>query len=201
MKTLLSAIASENKKLIRLYVLWGTLALYLLVCAIRAGEADWNTYLGNVVFMFSSVLGLVGFAVLTGWAFGREYADRTLKDLLALPVSRGKVVAAKVTSCLGWCLILAQISFLFPLFIGLIVGIPNFSKTLAPALFHSVTDCYCDKFTVMQTRCVLGQLIAGVSGADHVCIRDVDGRLNCWINPIKSLFALGHTGSSACGKQ
>lgn len=79
MKTLLSVIAVENKKLVRSYVLWGTLALYLFVCAIRAGEGDWNTYLGNVVIMFSSVLGLVGFAVLTSWAFGREYADRTLR--------------------------------------------------------------------------------------------------------------------------
>lgn len=130
MKTLLSVIAVENKKLVRSYVLWGTLALYLFVCAIRAGEGDWNTYLGNVVFMFSSVLGLVGFAVLTSWAFGREYADRTLKDLLALPMSRGKVVAAKVASSFVWCLILTEITFLFSLFIGLMAGIPNFSKTM-----------------------------------------------------------------------
>ncbi|WP_068505042.1 ABC transporter permease [Paenibacillus kribbensis] len=131
MKTLFSVIAVESKKLTRSYVIWGTLALCLFVCAIRAGGADWNTYLGNVVYMFATVLGLVGFAVLTSWSFGREYTDRTFKDLLALPVSRGTVVAAKTAACLAWCLILAGITFVFSLLVGFIVGIPGFSETLA----------------------------------------------------------------------
>ncbi|MHA6532636.1 ABC transporter permease [Paenibacillus sp. BAC0078] len=130
MRELFTVMMVENKKLYRSYVLWGSLAFYIFVCVIRAGDADWNTYLGNVVFMFASVLGIVGFAVLTSWSFGREYTDRTLKDLLALPVSRGKVIAAKTLISLAWCLIMAEAAFLFSLLIGSLTGLSGFSESL-----------------------------------------------------------------------
>ncbi|MBU5671079.1 ABC transporter permease [Paenibacillus brevis] len=130
MRSLLSMIAIESKKLSRSYVVWGMLALYLFICAIRVGEGDWSTYLGNVLFMFASVLGLVGYAALTSWTYGREYNDRTFKDLLALPVSRGKIVAGKAIASLAWCLLLTGTAFAFSLLIGMLAGISGLTGEL-----------------------------------------------------------------------
>ncbi|MGP0587464.1 ABC transporter permease [Paenibacillus timonensis] len=127
MRSLLAAIRTENTKLYRSYVLWGTLVFFLFVTAIRVGEGDWSAYLGNVVFMFASVFGIVGFGVIAGWTFGREYADRTMKDLLALPVSRGKIVAAKSISAIIGCLVVVLITVSFALLLGFVVGVPGFS--------------------------------------------------------------------------
>lgn len=127
MKSLLTAIRTENIKLFRSYVLWGTLVFFLFVTTIRVGEGDWATYLGNVAFMFASVFGIVGFGAVAGWTFGREYTDRTMKDLLALPVSRGKIVAAKSASAIAGCLMIVMITFAFALLLGFIVGVPGFS--------------------------------------------------------------------------
>ncbi|WP_235201635.1 ABC transporter permease [Paenibacillus sp. FSL H8-0457] len=39
---------------------------------------------------------------MTSWTFGREYSDRTLKDLLVLPISRGKIAIAKYVAIIFW---------------------------------------------------------------------------------------------------
>ena len=51
--------------------------------------------------------GLFVFGLVFIWVFGREFADRTVKDLLALPVPRAAIVAAKFTVATAWCLLLA----------------------------------------------------------------------------------------------
>jgi ABC-type transport system involved in multi-copper enzyme maturation permease subunit len=38
---------------------------------------------------------VIGFAFVTSWVFGREYSDRTVKDLLALPAPRSSIVLSK----------------------------------------------------------------------------------------------------------
>jgi len=73
----------------------------------------------------------MGFGLMTSWTFGREYADRTQKDLLALPVSRSSIVIAKYLSIALWCLIITLFSFGFTLLLGFIAGIPAFSATTA----------------------------------------------------------------------
>src|SRR5262245_40526324 len=51
--------------------------------------------------------GLFVFGLVFVWVFGREFADRTVKDLLALPVPRIAIVAAKFTVATACCLALA----------------------------------------------------------------------------------------------
>jgi len=51
--------------------------------------------------------GLMIFAFCGAWVFGREFADGTVRYLLALPISRGRVVAAKLWLLLIWCAALA----------------------------------------------------------------------------------------------
>lgn len=59
------------------------------------GTADWPTYLG----LLAQTIALGGwllFSILTAWMFGREFADRTARTLLAVPTSRGATVVAKL---------------------------------------------------------------------------------------------------------
>lgn len=49
-----------------------------------------------------SVGGLLGFGVVIGWVFGREFSDGTIVGLCASPVSRIAIAAAKLSILLGW---------------------------------------------------------------------------------------------------
>ena len=51
------------------------------------GSADWPSFLN---FLSQGVCGveIVVFGFIFSWLFGREYSDRTVKDLLALPMPR-----------------------------------------------------------------------------------------------------------------
>ncbi|ASA21682.1 ABC transporter permease [Paenibacillus donghaensis] len=135
MKSFLAAFSVESYKLRRSYVLWATLLFIMFVTSLRSVEPDWTSYLGEVTFLFASVFGIMAFGVVMSWVFGREYADRTFKDLLALPVSRSKIVMAKYMSVVLWCLIITLISFGFAIVLGLIVGIPGFSAAIAQHYF------------------------------------------------------------------
>jgi ABC-2 type transport system permease protein len=62
---------------------------------LMGGSADWPSYLG----IASLIIGMVGifmFGLLQSWVFGREFTDRTLKDMLAVPVARATLVQAKL---------------------------------------------------------------------------------------------------------
>ena len=47
-----------------------------------AGAADWPTYL-ELLAQALAVGGIILFGFIGSWVFGREYADHTVKDLLA----------------------------------------------------------------------------------------------------------------------
>jgi ABC-2 type transport system permease protein len=81
------------------------------------GSADWPTYFG-LLAQATAVGGVAVFALVFVWMFGREFADRTLKDLLALPTSRVTVVAAKFAVASVWCLALCAQTYALGLAIG-----------------------------------------------------------------------------------
>ncbi len=130
MKSFLAAFRVESYKLRRSYVLWATLLFIMFVTSLRSVEPDWTSFLGEVTFLFASVFGIMAFGVVMSWVFGREYADRTFKDLLALPISRSKIVMAKYMAVVLWCLIITIISFGFALALGFVVGLPGFSVAI-----------------------------------------------------------------------
>ena len=87
------------------------------------GVADWPTYLG-FLSLGSAAAGIILFSLIGSWVFGREYADRTVKDLLALPTPRSAIVLAKFILVGGWSGVLIVMIYLVALVVGTAVGLP-----------------------------------------------------------------------------
>ena len=90
---------------------------------IAAGTADWPAYLGFLA-QATAVGGLILFSFIASWVFGREYADRTINDLLALPTARRVVVLAKLVIIALWCGALTAYTFLLALVLGRAIDLP-----------------------------------------------------------------------------
>jgi ABC-2 type transport system permease protein len=94
-----------------------------------AGAADWTTFF-SILAQAVAVGGGILFAVITAWVFGREFSDRTAKELLALPTSREAIVAAKFIVTSAWTFLLTIFIFLLGLVVGRLVVIPGWSQQL-----------------------------------------------------------------------
>lgn len=94
-----------------------------------AGVADWPTFFG-ILAQAVAVGGAILFAIVTAWVFGREFSDRTAKELLALPTSREAIVAAKFVVIVVWTFALTVLIFLIGLVVGNLVVIPGWSEEL-----------------------------------------------------------------------
>jgi len=158
MKGLSAAIWVESLKVHRSAILWITLAVFAFI-AIMTGlfvylarhpelignsailsvktsvlsVADWPAYFILLQQMVAA-LGMIGFGFVFSWVYGREYSDRTIKDLLALPVPRSTIVIAKLIIASIWCILLTIILFVFGVISGKIVGMTGWSESL---LWHS----------------------------------------------------------------
>jgi ABC-2 type transport system permease protein len=106
--------------------------------ASRLGSADWPNYLGLLVQTILA-LGPIGYGIVTSWVFGREYSDRVIKDLLALPVPRSSIVAAKFIVVIIWNILLTLTLFILAVVTGWIVNIPGWSSALAGHAFLTFT--------------------------------------------------------------
>jgi len=99
----------------------GTKASMLRLCS-----ADWQAYWGFLTQGMAGI-GLIGFGFVTSWVFGREFAERTVKDILALPVSRSFIVLSKFIVIAIWSALLSVIYFISGLVFGQIIGISGWS--------------------------------------------------------------------------
>lgn len=104
---------------------------------LTAGTADWPTYL-DLLGQAVAVGGAVLFAFLTAWVFGREFADKTVRGLLANPTSRTTIVFAKaivVAICAGlttiWVVAVGLV-------VGIVVDIPGWSASDGPATVAAI---------------------------------------------------------------
>ncbi len=93
---------------------------------LTAGGADWATYIG-LLAQAVAVGGLALYGLVAIWVFGREYSDRTITDLLALPTSRTSIVTAKFLVTVGWCVGLAALIAVLGLVVGMVVGLTGWS--------------------------------------------------------------------------
>ena len=93
---------------------------------LTAGTADWPTFL-NLIGQAVAIGGAILFAFLTAWVFGREFADRTVRGLLAITTSRRTIVVAKWVVIATWGLAISAWVIALGLGIGALVGLPGWS--------------------------------------------------------------------------
>ena len=154
MTGILTAIWAENLKVRKSKMLWLSIIAALFMAAMMgflmfiaknpelAGKmgllgtkssimqnADWPAYIGLLAQVISA-LGLIGFGFLASWIFGREYSDRTVKDLLALPLPRSYIVISKFIVMAVWGMLLSLILLTAALVIGWLVGLTGGSNDI-----------------------------------------------------------------------
>ena len=112
----------KHPELIKKLGLIGTKASML-----NLGESDWQNYFGLLIEILAGV-GLIGFGFVTAWVFGREYSDRTLKDILALPVSRSSIVISKLIVIVVWSLLLSAVFLVSSILFGRMAGLSQWSS-------------------------------------------------------------------------
>ena len=95
-----------------------------------AGAVDWPTFLG-LVGQTMGAMGAIAFAVLAAWVFGREFADRTCRIMLATPTRRSATVVAKMGVTAMWCLLLAAWMLAAAFAVGAVVGMPGLTWPVA----------------------------------------------------------------------
>lgn len=89
---------------------------------LAAGTASWPYFL-SILGQAIAVGGLLLFGLVESWVFGREFADGTLKDLLAVPVARAHLLLAKFLVVVLWSLLLAALLSLAGLLLGAAIGL------------------------------------------------------------------------------
>ena len=94
---------------------------------LMAGTADWPTFL-SMLGQALTVGGAILFAFLTAWVFGREFADRTVRGLLAVQTRRRAIVIGKAIVIAAWSAAIALWVIALGLAIGAIVGLPGWSQ-------------------------------------------------------------------------
>lgn len=132
----MSTLGVEIYKLRRSLVPWLTLLFLIFMMVQEVGKPDWQAYLQGATYKFVT-LGSVGFGFLTSWLYGREYSDRTLKDLLSLPVSRTNLVLAKYATMIAACFTITIAVFICALGVGAIAQLPHFSWQLIGEAFEA----------------------------------------------------------------
>lgn len=143
------------------------------------GTADWSSYF-SLLAQAIAIGGLLVFGFIISWIFGREYSDRTIKDLLALPISRNTIVFSKFIVAALWCLILSIFVLILGFIVGKVVDIPGWSTDIIirgtftyiictiltmllstpVAFFASVGRGYLSPLGFMVFTLVLAQIIA-----------------------------------------
>jgi ABC-2 type transport system permease protein len=153
MKTILATLWVESLKIRRSRIFLATIIFFILVASmmslvmfvqkypdvsarlgmigdkasmLRFGEPNWKNYFRLLIEGMAGV-GLVGMGFVTTWIFGREFSDHTVKDILALPVSRVYIVLSKFTMVVLWSVLLSAVYFIFGLLFGLWVDLPGIS--------------------------------------------------------------------------
>jgi len=103
---------------------------------------DWPTYLS----LFGQLIAAAGFILFVlnlSWLFGREFADGTLKDMLAVPVSRSSILLAKFIIMAVWSAALTGVIFVVGLGMGALIKLPGDSVSvfLHGAALVAITAC------------------------------------------------------------
>ncbi len=154
MKGFLIALSTELTKALKSKMLWATLIFFAFIAAMLGflmlvakhpeiggksevlsmkasmiSNPNWSTFYWLLMQMVLTV-GSIGPAIVTIWVFGREYADRVIKDILVLPVSRLNIVFAKFVIVFFWSLLLLLLLYVFGIITGLLINLEGWDREL-----------------------------------------------------------------------
>ncbi len=103
---------------------------------------DWLNYLRLSGQMLAAG-GFVIFVLIVAWVFGREFVDGTLKDMLAIPINRTKIVLAKMILIALWDFGLTILILASSLLMGFLIQLPGGSPgaILQGSFVVVVTGC------------------------------------------------------------
>lgn len=90
------------------------------------GTADWPAYL-ELIVQSTAIGGFLFFCLIISWVFGREFADGTLQDLLAVPVPRSSILLAKFIVVAVWSAALTVEIYIVGLIMGAVIKLPQAS--------------------------------------------------------------------------
>lgn len=107
---------------------------------LMVGVADWPAYF-NFLLQAVAAGGLVLVSIVATWVFGREFSDRTAKELQALPTSRETIITAKFIVIGIWSLLATLLIFGVALLVGNLIGLPGWSTELLFSTFFGVMGC------------------------------------------------------------
>lgn len=93
------------------------------------GEVSWASYLKLVKEAFA-MGGFFILCLMISWVFGREFTDHTVKDLLAVPVSRFHILAGKLVTVAIWYALVVAVSCPLSLLMGSFIQLPGLSVSL-----------------------------------------------------------------------
>ena len=85
---------------------------------------DWPLYF-TLFGQMAAAGGFILFVLSASWVFGREFTDQTVKDLLAVPVSRSTLLLAKFIAVALWSAVLVILIYLTALILGALIGLPQ----------------------------------------------------------------------------
>ena len=89
-------------------------------------SATWPAY-ASAMTLVVGVGGMLLLSFIVAYVFGREYAENTAKNLLALPVARQWFAVAKLVVCAVWWALLTVAVLAEALVVGAALGLPGYS--------------------------------------------------------------------------
>ena len=138
-----SILHCEIRKIIHANVFWLVFLVFAfgpimmgvgIILSKNTGDINWQIYLTELLNNLAA-LGLIGYTFIAAWVFGREFTDKTIKDLLAKPVSRSHIVMSKLLVILAWNVLLSIHMFAVSLAVGGVLGLTGWSAALIWNIF------------------------------------------------------------------
>jgi len=96
---------------------------------LMAMHADWASYV-TVISQMVGIGGMIVIGVMASFLFGREYAEGTAKNILALPVSRAGVVTAKLIVGAVWYAAVIVWVYILAISLGALLSMPGYTGEL-----------------------------------------------------------------------
>lgn len=127
---LLSFIHNELLKVWKSIVFWVVavvfIAMPLLIGLFKEPGVSWDMYYTDIFDSIASLL-VVGFSFTSAWVFGREYTDKTIKDLIVKPIPKSYSVLSKFIVITIWNILIALFTFALITIAGSFIGVDGSS--------------------------------------------------------------------------